>query len=66
MMEKKKYMQPSAMAVLVWTMQNLTAASGGVKSDKGIGYGGVDETGGKIPSSRRSYGMWTDDEDEEV
>lgn len=40
----------------------LELLSGSVTSDKGIGYGGVDTEGEKVPDARRS--IWDDDEEE--
>ena len=41
--------------------EELMQASVGVNSDKGIGYGGVDE-GQKDPDSRRPFTGWDDEE----
>ena len=59
---KKKYLQPSV-SMDNMALQVILAVSG-VTSDKGIGYGGVDENGTKDPSSRRSMDLWDDEEDE--
>ena len=58
---KKKYLQPSV-SMDNMALQVILAVSG-VTSDKGIGYGGIDENGTKDPSSR-SLGLWDDEEDE--
>lgn len=56
---KKKYIQPS---LEVLSEDSSVLLSGSVKSDNGIGYGGVDTEGEKDPSSRR-YSFDYDDED---
>ena len=46
--------------------QTIVCASKGVISDKGIGYGGVDEDGEKDPASRRRRrDVWDDGEEED-
>jgi len=47
------------MTVQAQAMQMLAAS--GVSSDKGIGYGGVDEGGTMDPSARRRKDVWTDE-----
>ena len=62
---KKNYIAPSVEISNV-ELQHMIAGSGGdVKTNMdGLGgYGGVDETGGKDPSSRRRRNIWEDDED---
>lgn len=57
---KKIYMAPTIDLVLM--EDELELLSGSVTSDKGIGYGGVDTEGEKVPDARRS--IWDDDEEE--
>jgi len=57
---KKNYMEPSVVVAEV-KLEGMTCAStGGVSSDYGIDYGGVDEQGTKEPSARRRD-VWEDD-----
>ncbi len=59
---KKTYMQPSIKAVEI-KMTMMVCGSQDIKSDKGIGYGGVDEEGTLEPSARRHYDDWDDEDD---
>ena len=43
----------------------LLAASGEIRTDKGIGYGGVDEEGTMDPSARRRKYVWDDEQEKE-
>lgn len=56
---KKTYMKPSTEMVLTQTT-TMICVSQGVTSDKGIGYGGVDD-GTKDPAARRQRDAWEDD-----
>ena len=56
---KKRYTTPRISVAQV-ALQRLVCASG-VSSDKGIGYGGVDEGGTMDPSARRRKDVWTDE-----
>ena len=56
---KRQYITPTVMTVQAQAMQMLAAS--GVSSDKGIGYGGVDEGGTMDPSARRRKDVWTDE-----
>lgn len=59
-------MQPLTAVALI-DEATVVCASPGVGSDKGIGYGGVDNDGTKDPASRRwhHHREWEDEEDEE-
>ena len=57
---KKTYLQPS---IEMANMETEAMICGSVTSDKGIGYGGVDEEGTKDPASRRQFDVWADEED---
>lgn len=60
---KKQYIIPSMIEVKIGSMQML---SGSVKSNIGIGYGGVDNNGTSDPASRsHKYNNWDDDEEDE-
>ena len=48
-MKRKRYMSPAIEAEGMSAMELLAAS--GVRSDKGIGYGGVDSGGTKDPSA---------------
>ena len=52
-------MKPSTEMVLTQTT-TMICVSQGVTSDKGIGYGGVDD-GTKDPAARRQRDAWEDD-----
>jgi hypothetical protein len=59
---KKTYQQPSVMVANIRTTI-IICGSKGITSDKGIGYGGVDEEGKADPASRRYHrDVWEDDE----
>ena len=57
---KKTYIQPLIEVVQMGTL-NFICASNGVKSNNGIGYGGVDDGGVLDPASRRSSDEWDDE-----
>lgn len=59
---KKTYQQPETITLRV-ELPSLLEDSLGVTSDKGIGYGGVDEEGERDPASRRT--LWDEEEEEE-
>lgn len=61
---KKTYQMPSVLTVQT-ELQSMVCQSGGVTSDKGISYGGVDEEGKQEPGVRRRQDAWEDDEDTE-
>ncbi|MCR4809312.1 MAG: hypothetical protein K5896_05585 [Prevotella sp.] len=54
---KKKYLQPWTVVIKL-KHATMLCASKGVTSDKGIGYGGVDEEGEKDPEARRRRNVW--------
>lgn len=54
---KKKYLQPWTVVIKL-KHATMLCASKGVTSDKGIGYGGVDEEGEKNPEARRRRNVW--------
>ena len=56
---KKIYLQPSIEMDSIGT-EGMICNS--VTSDNGIGYGGVDEDGGKDPASRRHRDLWENEE----
>ena len=57
---KKTYMKP-VIDIDGMETETFICASQGVTSNYGIGYGGVDEDGGKDPASRREYSMWDEE-----
>ena len=57
---KKTYLQPSAEMDNMET-ESMICSSPGVTSDRGIGYGGVDEDGSLDPASRR-YSIWEEED----
>lgn len=59
---KKTYMQPQVHVAFIGTT-TFICGSQDIKSDKGIGYGGVDEEGTLEPSARRHYDDWDDEDD---
>lgn len=60
---KKNYIAPS-MEITSIELQQMIAASEGVRTnDNSITYGGVDTEGEKDPASRRRS-VWDDDEDD--
>ena len=59
---KKIYLQPSMEMSSLGT-ESIICASQDITSDYGIGYGGVDEDGGKDPASRRSD-VWMEEKTE--
>ncbi len=62
---KKTYLKPTTEVVKLGTTM-MVCTSDGVTSEKGIGYGGVDEEGQKDPASRRRRrDAWDDEEEEE-
>ena len=61
---KKTYLKPVSTAHGM-SLRTMVCTSG-VKSNNGIGYGGVDEEGQKDPAARRRRrNQWEDDEEEE-
>ena len=60
-MMKRTYLTPQT-SVLALSLHGLLMASGVQNDNKGIGYGGVDEEGGKDPAARRRHDVWRDDE----
>lgn len=61
---KKTYMPP--LVVMVQTeMSRIICGSDDIRSDKGIGYGGVDEEGELDPAARPYHTIWDDEEEEE-
>ena len=62
---KKTYIQPFTEIVRM-VISSIICTSGGVKSNNGIDYGGVDEDGELDPASRRHrHDVWEDEEEEE-
>ena len=63
---KKEYVTPQTMLTAVGVPALLTG-SGEIRSDKGIGYGGVDEEGEREVDTRRhgSHNVWDDEEEED-
>ena len=61
---KKTYLQPSMTVVIIGTA-TMICGSQDIKSEVGISYGGVDETGQKDPSSRRQRDLGEDEDLEE-
>ena len=59
---KKTYLKPSTVTVSTELVTMVCQSGGGVSSDKGIDYGGVDETGEKEPSARRRNDVWEEEE----
>lgn len=59
---KKRYIAPEVNMVTIGSV--LPLAASGVTTDRGIGYGGVDEEGTLDPSSRRGHNVWDEVEDE--
>lgn len=57
---KKKYIIPAIKRAVMLKARTILCASG--ITGEGIGYGGVDEEGGKDPSSRQD-GWWSDEEE---
>ena len=62
---KKIYMRPAQSMIETEPDQIICGSRGGVTSDRGIDYGGVDEEGSLDPSSRR-YESWDDDNEEDI
>ena len=62
---KKTYLKPSTVTVSTELVTIVCQSGGDVSSDKGIGYGGVDEEGSLDPASRRRRDVWEDVGDEE-
>lgn len=56
-------MQPSYKAIEI-KMTMMVCGSQDISSDKGIGYGGVDEEGNKDPASRRHRDLWEEEEED--
>ena len=52
---KKTYIQPTMAEESEMEMTAMICSSGGVTSDNGIPYGGIDEDGNKVLSARRNY-----------
>ena len=61
---KKTYLQPLTEVVKMETV-SFICGSQDVKSNNGIGYGGVDDDGEKDPSARRRNNVWDEEEEEE-
>lgn len=61
---KKKYIQPSIKSVEI-KMTKMVCGSQDISSDKGIGYGGVDDEGNKDPASRRHRDVWEEEEEDQ-
>lgn len=61
---KKTYLQPLAMVEEMETWSIICDSQGGVQSDNGIGYGGVDVNGELDPASRQCRDIWDDEEGE--
>lgn len=61
---KKIYLKPSTEMVLTQST-TMICGSQGVTSNKGIDYGGVDDTGEKEPAARRQRDVWEDETEEE-
>jgi len=61
---KKTYLKPSVLTVQA-NLQAMFCQSGGVTSNKGITYGGVDDEGSQEAAARRRHDIWEDEEDEE-
>lgn len=59
---KKTYLQPWAIVAEIG--HSTMICNSDIKSNNGIDYGGVDETGGKEPASRRKS-VWDEEEEEE-
>lgn len=57
-------MRPAQSMIETEPDQMICGSRGGVTSDRGIDYGGVDEEGSLDPSSRR-YESWDDDNEED-
>jgi len=58
---RKRYIMPSVKMVECES-EELMDASGVYSTDKGIGYGGVDEGGEIEAESRHRHSSWDDDE----
>ena len=64
---KKTYIQPQTFAaqmeteIFICTSKGVTSTIG----DDDIDYGGVDENGGKDPSSRRRRSVWDEEEEDD-
>ena len=59
---KKNYIAPNVEVANV-ELQQMVAASNGVYSDNGLGWGGFDKDGEKEPNSRYRNSLWDDDDD---
>lgn len=62
---KKNYIAPKTTVTAVQPQALLTNSKSIWSDDTGIGFGGVDHTGGMDPASRWHNSLWDDDENEE-
>ena len=62
-MTKKGYVRPCIMVENINSAELICASQGGVTSDVGINYGGIDEEGTITVESRRNS-VWDDDEED--
>ncbi len=60
-MKRNEYKTPKTSVVCLWSSNVLCLSD--VTSDKGIGYGGVDDSGSIIPSTREKDTYWDSDSD---
>lgn len=61
---KKKYIAPQTSVALVQPHALLSNSRSVWSDTTGLGYGGVDTSGGKDPSSRYHNSLWDDDDDD--